>query len=64
MTLEERLIELEIRYTHQQRLLEQLDEIITLQRHEIDKLKVSFDTIQRQMESAGATPPNEPPPHY
>lgn len=64
MTPEERITELEIRYTHQQDLLQQLSDIIAQQGREIDGLRAALDTMKRQADAAGVTPPNEPPPHY
>lgn len=64
MTPEERLTELEIRYTHQQDLIEQLNDIVAQQGREIEALRAALDSMKRQVEAAGVTPPNEPPPHY
>jgi SlyX protein len=64
MTEGERLTELEIRYTHQQELLEQLSDVIAQQGLEIASLRAALGALQRQADAAGLTPPNEPPPHY
>lgn len=62
--LEDRIIDLEIRYTHQEELLQQLSDLIREQ-------QAAIDTLQRAVERLAATrggdepgPVNEPPPHY
>ena len=64
MTPEERLTELEIRYTHQQDLLHQLSDVLAQQGLELAALRAELAALKRQAEVAGVTPPNEPPPHY
>ena len=64
---EERLIELEIRYTEQSALLEELSSELYKANEVIDELKLrikrlektSLDLLNRQ-----ELPPNEKPPHY
>ena len=64
---EERLIELEIRYTEQSALLEELSAELYKANEVIDELKLrikrlektSLDLLNRQ-----ELPPNEKPPHY
>ena len=62
--LEKRLVELEIKYTHQEELLDQLNKIVAKQDHFIEKInkelnEIKLSSIQSQ-ESVG----NEKPPHY
>lgn len=61
---EQRITELEIKLTHQERLLDTLNEVIIEQRADIDALKKRLDAYGRVLESLGEDAPNEPPPHY
>jgi SlyX protein len=66
---ETRIANLEIRLSHQDRTVEELNETIIRQWHEIDVLKRKLGLLQERMESverdsskpAGQEPP---PPHY
>ena len=66
---ETRIAELEIRLSHQDRTIEELNETIVSQWHEIDGLKRKLGLLQERMEAverdsskpAGQEPP---PPHY
>ncbi len=62
--LEARIVELEIRYSHQEHLLEQLNEVVREQRDLIDRLSHAIDDLRATQASDGEAPPNEPPPHY
>jgi SlyX protein len=67
--LEERIVELEIRHTEQQDLLEQLNEALVEQQKAMDFLRAELDRLRRRVESlpepgqvdAGI---QEKPPHY
>jgi len=69
-SLEHRLIQLEELVTHQQHVLQQLDEVIVQLRSDADQLTKTIlsqqDRIQWLAENATAdqTPPDERPPHY
>jgi SlyX protein len=45
--LEARLVDLEIRYTHQQRLLEELDAVVVGQQRLIDDLRARLSRLER-----------------
>jgi SlyX protein len=64
MTPEERLTELEIRYTHQQDMIEQLSDLVARQGRQLDALRAELDRLRLQAEADGPSPPNERPPHY
>jgi uncharacterized coiled-coil protein SlyX len=69
MNLEERIIELEIRYTHQSDTIEQLSSVIRLQERAIEGLRAEIKELRARQEAATAEaqavkPPHEPPPHY
>lgn len=67
MTLEERITELEIRYTHQTDTIEQLSGVLLRQERALEVLRTELKEIRdRQLaaEGPGEKPPHEPPPHY
>jgi SlyX protein len=62
---EARLVELEIRYTHQERLLEELHGVIVEQGRTIASLVAQVDAIRARLATlAKDEPGDEPPPHY
>ena len=66
---EARLIELEVRYTHQETLLRELSDVVYAQRQEIDALKQRLTTLEGRLGDVGDTerptdPSEEIPPHY
>ena len=65
----ERLIDLEIRLTHQEATLQTLNDVMVNQQRLIDQLSKEIESLRRQLHdmSSGAiaTPWEEgPPPHY
>ncbi len=64
-TPETRFEELESRLTHQQRLLDELNEVVIEQRALLDGLREELRVLREHVESPpDADPGNEPPPHY
>ena len=62
---EERLIELELRYTLQQDLLRQLSDVVLEQGRELDRLRRELELVRsRQHEAPSPFAPDERPPHY
>jgi SlyX protein len=63
---EQRLIELEMKISHQDALLEELNEVVTKQQETIDLLEAKVKSLlQRFQDSAEETAAhNEKPPHY
>ena len=64
-----RLIELEIRITHQEATLQTLNDVVAVQQRSIDQLYKDIETLKRQFNDIAssnlATPEEEtPPPHY
>ena len=64
-----RLIELEIRITHQEATLQTLNDVVAAQQRSIDQLHKDFKSLIRQFNHISpsnlATPGEEtPPPHY
>lgn len=63
----ERLEALEIRLTHQDRTIEELNAVVTQQWTTIEHLRRRLDAMEEQVRSGGyiADPSSEkPPPHY
>ncbi len=59
-----RLTEVEIKLTHQERLVETLNGVIIELRREHDQLCKRFDALERMLAARADDPVDEPPPHY
>lgn len=66
--LESHIIDLQIRYTHQEDTIKALDEVIQAQQKEIDRLKYELASVREQIKTqdVGEAPTllSERPPHY
>lgn len=62
--IEKRLIDLEVRYTHQEDLLMQLNEVVGKQGQIIDKLKAELKELKLNSSQSDRSMINEKPPHY
>ena len=67
--LEDKLIDMEIRFAHQQDHIEQLDQVVYRQQQHIDELSGRLENLEKRlksmMESNILKPEEEsPPPHY
>ena len=67
--MEEKLIDLEIRLTHQENHIEELDKIIYQQQKTMDSMTERLDDLERRLKTATEnnilSPADEvPPPHY
>ncbi|HEY9052133.1 MAG TPA: SlyX family protein [Gammaproteobacteria bacterium] len=68
-TLEAKLIDLEIRYAHQQNHVDELDKVIYRQQQMIDRLNEKINLMEKRLKTFGESNilrPEEdsPPPHY
>ncbi len=61
---DERLIDLEMRLMHQEKLLEQLDEVVTDQHKLIERLQREIARLKEQVLQGPSEDVDEPPPHY
>ena len=62
---EERITELELRYTVQQDLLQQLSDVVLRHQQELDRLRRELDLLRASRDEAPLPlNPDEPPPHY
>ncbi len=66
--MEERIIQLEERYTHQQALLQDLSDMVFEQQKAIDQLKAEVGYLKQRLQAFEPglvdAAPNERPPHY
>ncbi len=61
--VEERVKELEIRYTHQTAVIDTLSELVREQQSAIDALRKALNQLRESMPGE-EPPPHEAPPHY
>jgi SlyX protein len=59
-----RLVELEVKFTHQQALLDELSGVLFAQQTFIDKLEARVKDLERRLADLGEPIPTEKPPHY
>jgi SlyX protein len=65
-TPEERLVDLEIKLMHQERLLETLDQVVIELRAEVAALRKEVERMALERGGGGEAdaPADDPPPHY
>jgi uncharacterized coiled-coil protein SlyX len=64
MDPETRLIELETRYTHLERQVADLSQVVFEQQKALDALRAELRIVNARLEQQGEPTPNERPPHY
>ena len=65
--MESRLIDLEIRLTHQEATLQDLNAVLIRQQRMMDTLALQVGSLREQLRAANTSPPpvdDVPPPHY
>lgn len=62
--MENRLVTLEIRYTHLERQVEELNRLLFDQQKVIDRLTREIANLRANSSGVEGSPHNEPPPHY
>ena len=63
--MEERVTDLENRYTHQERLVQELLDTVYRQQQELDRLQRDVEQLRLALSSLVERPEDEePPPHY
>jgi len=62
--MESRLVDLEVRYTHLERQVGELSEIVFEQQKAIDRLLRQLAATKAQLTQLASPVTNEPPPHY
>lgn len=61
---DERIVELEVRFTHQQALLDELSSVLFAQQTTIDRLEGRVKDLERRIADLGEPIHVEKPPHY
>lgn len=61
---EERLVDLEVRYTYLERVVRDLDQVVVELRGEIERLRRELSQVTRAAAEQASSPHNEKPPHY
>jgi len=61
---EQRLLVLEEKLAHQERLLSDLDDVLRIFTRRVEKLETELRSLRAQVSTAGDDIPNEKPPHY
>ena len=61
---DERQTDFEMRLMHQEKLLEQLNEIVTEQQTQLERLRREVARLKDQLAQGTSEDVNEPPPHY
>jgi SlyX protein len=64
MPFDDRLIELEIRIAHQDKVIEALDDVVRAFAARVEKLEREVETLRKSAGGLTVGPPDEPPPHY
>lgn len=64
LSIEERIVELEIRYTHQNQLVEDLSLELFKANEQIRVLQEWVKSSTKEASTSTTLPPNEKPPHY
>jgi uncharacterized coiled-coil protein SlyX len=66
--VEDRIIELELRYTQQQDELQKLSDVVWAQARQLDRLESELRQLRQLLASGapddGTGVPDDPPPHY
>lgn len=61
---ERRVVALELKFMHQERLLEELSGVLAAQQKELAQLTAELSALRERLRAAEDVVPNEPPPHY
>lgn len=61
--MENRIVNLEVRYTHLERQVDELSQVVFEQRKVIDRMARELRALQARL-GVDDEPANEPPPHY
>ena len=62
--MEERIIELELRSSEQQRLQEELSAVLYTQQQELDRLRAEVAALRSRVDDSHSVGPAEKPPHF
>jgi len=62
--MEQRMVDLEIRYTHLERQLDELSQVVFAQQQLLDRMAKDLIALRSRLSIIGGDVPEEPPPHY
>ena len=62
--MEQRLVDLEVRYTHLERQLDELSQVVFGQQKLLDKMTNDLTALRSRMGTLESDAPDELPPHY
>jgi SlyX protein len=62
--MEERLVTLEVRYTHLERQVEEMSQVLFEQQKLVDRLVKELTVLRKTLGGVKAGGGDEPPPHY
>ncbi len=62
--MEERLVTLEVRYTHLERQVEEMSQVLFEQQKLVDRLVKELTVLRKTMSGVKVGSADEPPPHY
>jgi len=67
--MQERLAELEVRLTFQDKTIQELNEVVTLQQRQLDRMARELETLKAQLQIlapslVSSRAEETPPPHY
>lgn len=60
----QRIVELEIRASYQEKLIDQLDEVVRELATRLERLERELVQLKESVEPPDVGPANDPPPHY
>lgn len=64
MSEEQRLVDLEIRAAYQDKVIEQLDEVVREFAERVQALERELGELKKSLDAPPIGPADEPPPHY
>ena len=64
MSLEERIVDLEVRTAYQDKLIAELDEVLREFSTRVESLESLLKDLKDSANAAPIGPPDDPPPHY
>lgn len=62
--MQTRLVDLEVRYTHLERQVAELNQVVFEQQKAIDALRKQVMAVNARVDQQGEPTPNDRPPHY
>ena len=64
MSSEKRIVDLEVRAAHQDRLIDELDQVLREFTARVEKLEALLEDLRESADAEPIGPADDPPPHY